>query len=156
MKSEIKSAIIIFFTVIIVLGVVYFISAYNTGQIGHKKYTGSDQASTNDPSYSNMIALSKTFSQSEDKYMVLFFSNKDIKESLSTTINTYDSKSDVTKLYKVNTDEAMNKTVLSDTENKNATTSSDLKIKKQTLIVIENKTITNFITDEDEILNTLQ
>ena len=83
MKSEIKSAVIIFFTVIIVLGVVYFISAYNTGQIGHKKYTKSDQASTNAPSYSNMIALSKTFSQSEDKYMVLFFSNKDIKESLS-------------------------------------------------------------------------
>ena len=80
MKSEIKNGIIILLVVFGILAIVYFATAYRTGQIGHKKYDNNSEITNNDPSYSNMIIYSKVFSQKEEKYMVLFFDNTKIKD----------------------------------------------------------------------------
>ena len=90
MKSEIKNGIIVLLVVLGILSIVYFATAYRTGQISHKKYDNNSEITNKDPSYSNMIIYSKVFSQKEEKYMVLFFDNTKIKDSLSTTIDLYD------------------------------------------------------------------
>ena len=156
MKSEIKNGIIILLVVFGILAIVYFATAYRTGQIGHKKYDNNSEITNNDPSYSNMIIYSKVFSQKEEKYMVLFFDNTKIKDSLSTTIDLYDKNEENIKLYKVNYNETINKKVVSKTENKVATNVDELKIKGTTLIKIENGKIINYISDEDKILSSLE
>lgn len=156
MKSEIKNGIIILLVVLGILAIVYFGTAYRTGQISHKKYDNNSEITNNDPSYSNMIIYSKVFSQKEEKYMVLFFDNTKIKDSLSTTIDLYDKNEGNIKLYKVNYNETINKKVVSKTENKVATNVDELKIKGTTLITIENGKIINYISNEDEILSSLE
>jgi hypothetical protein len=61
-----------------------------------------------------------------------------------------------TKLYKVNYDESINKSVLSDEENKEATNSEDLKVKGCTLITINDGKIVSYVSNETDILKTLE
>ena len=160
MKSEIKNGVKVTLFVILIIVIVYFATAiFMTGELGNKsddKNNSSDDSKTSEEVsslYDDMIIASQTFSKSQDEYMVIFFSNKDISETLNTIMSSYSK--DV-KLYKVNTDEAINKYVLSEEENPNATNSSELKINKTTLITIKQKSIISYITDEDEILEKIK
>jgi flagellar basal body-associated protein FliL len=165
MKDEIKNGIIISICVILILVVVYLTTAvFLTGEIGSSKKsststseeTTASDSSTSETSYDNMIIAGKTFSQSEDSYMVLFFSKKEASDSLKNTISSYDSGSNDTKLYKVNIDETINKYVKSDTDNTTPTSSSDLKISGSALITITSGEVSSYITDETQIINALK
>jgi len=103
-----------------------------------------------------MIIAGKTFDQKEDNYMVLFFSNGKASDNLKNAITSYDSGNKDIKLYKVNTDEVINKYVKSNSDNTLPTNSKDLKINGNALITISSKNVSSYITDESQIINALK
>ncbi len=162
MKNEVKSGVIIAITVIIVLVVVYLTTAiFMTGEIGNRKTTAKNdtEAQTNDNIsnlYDNMIIASKTFEQPNDEYMVIFFSQESSSETLNDAISSYDSIGKETKLYKVNLDEVINKFVVSQESNNNASNYSELKINDTTLITIKNKEITSYVVGDKNVIDKLK
>lgn len=163
MKNEVKSAIAITITVILILVVVYLSTAvFMTGEIGDKKKDEKDEVtnvseeSQTSTLYDNMIIASKTFEQKNDEYMVIFFSQKDTSDTLKNVISTYDSSGKDTKLYKVNTDEVINRFVISDEANNSATNYNELKINDITLVTIKNGVIASYIVTEDNVIEALK
>lgn len=132
-----------------------------TGEIGNsnKDEKGNDLTTTEEnitsSLYDNMIIASKTFEQKNDEYMVIFFSQNDVSDTLKSTISAYDSSNKNVKLYKVNIDEAINKFVVSDEQNINATNYDELKINDVTLITIKNNEITSYVVTEDDVISKL-
>ena len=163
MKNEVKSTIAITITVILILVVVYLSTAvFMTGEIGDKKKDEKDEVtnvseeSQTSTLYDNMIIASKTFEQKNDEYMVIFFSQKDTSDTLKNMISTYDSSDKDTKLYKVNTDEVINRFVISDEANNSATNYNELKINDITLVTIKNGVIASYIVTEDNVIEALK
>lgn len=152
MNKEVKNAIVVSMVVIISLIVVYFITALVTGEINFGSKDDSNDSNNNVSTYDNMIMASTTFDKLEDEYMVIFYSEKDKTDNLDLNITSY--KGNI-KLYKVNTDEVINKFVLSEEENSGATNKDELKIKPPTLIIIKDKKITYYTSNEDEIVQKL-
>lgn len=167
MRNEVKSGIIISVCVVIIIVLVYFITAiFMTGEIGgntkknvkdtlnEQKEDQSDSLSSQ--SYDNMIIASRTFKMSDEKYMVVFFSKKSASDSIKSVLSSYDSKEHEVKLYKVNVDEVINSYVKSDLDNNNPTSSEDLKIKENALITIESGKASSYLTGETDIINALK
>ena len=156
MKEQVKNGIVITLSVLLVIVLVYLATAFFlTKEIGpnKKKTTTTTNEGSVTELYSDMILASQTFAKAQSEYMVIFFSNKEMSESIKTGISYY--KKD-TKLYKVNLDEAINKFVVSKEENAVATNASELKINKTTLVIIKNGKIDSYITNEDDILSKLK
>lgn len=159
MKQEIKNSIIIAIGVLFVIAVTYFgVAMFLTGEIGNNKDDSQTVLADSgiSLSYDNVIIAGNTFSQKENNYMVMFFSEKNSSETLKNSLSLYDSAEKSLKLYKVNLDEAINSFVKSEENNTNATNSKELKIKQNTLITINNGIITSYVEDEAEILNNLK
>lgn len=157
MKNEVKNGLIIGVVVILIIVLVYFMTAiFMTGEIGGESKTDKTTTTTSSSSsvdYDNMIIAGRVFNQTEDTYMVLIFSNNDTNDELKSAISSYTG--DV-KLYKVNTDEAVNSYVVSDSDNTNPTASKDIKVKNNALITITNGTVSSYINDEEQIINALK
>ena len=162
MNNEVKNGIIITITVILVLVVVYLVTAvFMTGEIGSSKSDDEENSTsslndTSSSSYDNMIIAGRVFEQKEDKYMVIFFSEKDDSDALKTTITSYDQAGSDVKLYKVNTDEVINSYVLGDDFNSVATSDSEIRINDVTVITIENKVITSYVIGAENVINELK
>ena len=159
MKNEVKNGIIIAVIVLLIVGVVYLITAvFMTGEIGNKKRidSGSEVSSSDYISYSNMILASNVFTQKESEYMVMFVSNDELNDTLKGYLNSYSSSDGKIKLYVVSTDDVVNKFVKSNDSNETATNYSELKINKNTLIIIKNGKISSYLTDNDEIIEKLK
>lgn len=152
MNKEVKNGIIVGIVVIFSLVIVYFMIAIATGEINIGGKKDNTDSSASDNYYDNMIMASTTFDRSENEYMVIFYSEKNKTDNLDLIISSY--KGDI-KLYKVNTDEVINKFVLSDEENSSATNKDELKVKTPTLLTINNKKITYYTSSEDEIAEKL-
>lgn len=168
MKNEIKNGLIISICVVLIIVLVYFITAvFMTGEIGrvNKKDT-KDNSSTekgnlntqslSNESYNNMIIASKTFKMNDEKYMVVFFSKKNASDSVKSALSSYDSGTHDVKLYKVNVDEVINSYVKSDSENTTPISSDDLKIKENALITISSGKVSSYLTKEADIINALK
>lgn len=157
MKNEVKNGLIIGVVVVLIIVLVYFMTAiFMTGEIGNESKTDKTTTATSSSSmvdYDNMIIAGRVFNQTEDTYMVLIFSNNDAKDELKSAISSYTG--DV-KLYKVNTDEAVNSYIISDSDNTNPTASKDIKVKNNALITITNGTVSSYINDEEQIINALK
>ena len=159
MNKEIKNGIILAVSIILILIITYFTTAvFFTGEIGDKedKKTTTTKSSGITSLYNNMIIASKTFDRPEDEYMVLFFSQKNASEDLKNTISNYDSSQNDIKLYKVNTDEAINKYVVSNSFNGNAETATDIKIVNQALIIIRGGKMVSYEIMEKDIVSKLK
>lgn len=156
MKDEIKNGIMLGVFVIIILVVVYFATAiFMTGEIGGKKTkdtkTTTTASSTNQ--YNNRIIASKIFSRSEESYMVVIFSNKKASNELKEMVKNYNGS---IKLYVVNVDEAINRSLKSDTDNLYVQDSSSLKVKENALLTISGGVITKAVTGGANIISELK
>ena len=164
MKNEVKNGIILSICVVLIIVIVYFATAvFMTGEIGNKKVSktnntteSSKTSSSNETSYENMIIASKAFNRLDETYMVIFFSKKNVSESLSSALTSYDSSNNDVKLYKVNIDEVINNYVKSDTDNLKTTSSKDIKKKKNELITTSKERVNNYINNDEEIIDTLK
>lgn len=157
MKQEVKNGIVLTICVILIIVIVYLSTAvFMTGEIGKntkKKTTTTTTSNVTKETYDNMIILSKVFSQSEENYMVVFFSKKNSSTELKDAISNYSGD---TKLYKVNIDEAMNSSVKGASDNLAVSNVSDLKVKDNALITINSGSVTSSTSGGANIIKTLK
>lgn len=157
MKDEVKNGIILGIVVILIIVIVYFSTAiFMTGEIGNKKdkKTTTTVASANSTSdYDNRIMASTILSRTGDKYMVVIFSSKNASNELKDAIKNYSGD---TKLYVVDTDEVVNKSLKSDTDNLNVQNINDLKVKESAILTITNSVITDAKSGGANIISTLK
>ncbi len=157
MKNELKNAILISVTVIAIIVVVYLVTAvFLTGEIGNKKTNEENNEKTtsqSEISYDGKIIAGRIFNQKQDTYLVMVYSEENASESLKNAISSYSK--DV-KLYKVNTDEAINKSIVSETDNPTPMNNAEVRVSKNALITITSKKVTSYINNEDEIINALK
>lgn len=158
MSDELKNGIKITTVVILIISVVYLITAiFMTGEIGNKNSNKStkNESVSSYTSYNNMILASNTFNQKESEYMVMFILKDELKDALKSKITSYVNTSDKLKLYVVSMDDAVNKYVYSKEDNSNASSYEELKMSKNTLLIIKDGKIDSYITDNDELLEKL-
>lgn len=154
-----KGSITLIIAVLGVIAITYFATAFFlTGEIGNKEDKKEETNQVEETEevteiFSNMIIASKTFTQKESKYMVLFFSKKDLTYDFKQIVNNYSKD---TKLYKVNVDEAINSFVVSKEENINVQSYRDLKVKAPTLITIENRKNISYISGNDKVIDIIK
>jgi uncharacterized protein YpmB len=145
-----KKTIIVFGIIIIFFVILYFVLAiFVTDEISLSKDSDSETEQEAASTVANAILASSIFKQSEDVYYVYCFDFTDQDSNVSNTVsnNLVDDK-----VYRVNTNDSMNKNYVSDTANKNSSSLEDLKISNPTLIKIENGKITMILSGSSEIV----
>lgn len=93
------------------------------------------------------ILAGETFNQNKDNYYVIFTDSDDFNYPVYETLATYNKN-----VYLVDLSKALNSSYINEQTNPNVQKASDLKVKKDTMIKIENKTNTLYIESKDEIL----
>ena len=149
-KNEIKSLIIITIVLLIVIGLIYLLSALFVTKELDWFNNGNDEEITE--TVKNTILATEIFKQKEEEYYVYFYDYTDEEERITTTVNEKLSSSTV---YKVNTNSALNANYVSETSNKKAQKLADLKVKAPTVIKISNEKITMYY-EGNEILAKLK
>jgi len=139
-KNPVKKYIIITSFLIIVLSLMYFITAlFITKELDWFDKKDNDTSESN--SVTNTILASATFKQSETEYYVYFYDFNEEKNSITDIVN---NKLSGEKVYKVNTASAMNANYVGETGNKNAKTLEELKVVAPTLIKISEDKIVKY------------
>ena len=139
-KNSIKKYVIITSSLIIVLTLLYFVTAlFITKELDWFNKKDNDTSESN--SISNTILASATFKQSETEYYVYFYDFNEEKNSITDIVN---NKLSGEKVYKVNTASAMNTNYVGETGNKNSKTLEELKVVAPTLIKISEDKIVKY------------
>ena len=100
------------------------------------------------------ILSGQSFDKKDSEYLVLFFNEEDT--IYQTLISNYQAKDEHLPIYYVNLKNRMNKNCVSNESNKDATTSSELKINGPTLIKFTNNEISDYIEGEEPITEYLK
>ena len=147
-KSEVNRLIKIAVVVILIFIVLYFgVGIFITKEITLPR-GGNNTDSEITTSTTNILANS-TLSQKDDKYYVYFY---DFNNENTNIANTISEKLSDAKVYKVDTSDILNKNyVVEEDSNKDAKTLDDLKVKKDTIIIVNNKEIEKYLEGEEEI-----
>lgn len=147
-KYEDKNKILSFAKIIFGLLVLIICASIVTIAI-NGEYNFKDQEA--EITYDEIIA-GQTFNRSEETYYVAFYEFES-SEDLTNVLNSVTTND---KIYKVNLKNAMNKSIVSNSSNKKATTAEELQINGTTLIKIENGRISNYIETYDQVKTYLQ
>ena len=146
-ENQIRKLIVTTCIIIIILGIIYLISAlFITKELDW--FSKDSESQSSETSVSNAILASSIFKQSEDEYYVYFYDFDEKNNKITDTVN----KISNLKVYKVNTASAMNSNYIAEVGNKNAKKLDELKVVSQTLIKISGDTITEYY-ETDEITN---
>lgn len=143
--SFIRTLLVVVLSFLVVYVIVIILGKNGVFEAGYTK----PEVKESTISYEDILA-SSVFDMNESEYYVLFsnFGSTGYNIYLYNLLNNYSKE---TKIYKVNTSDALNKSILSESSNKNATKSEELKISTDTLIKIKNKKIVSYIEGEDAI-----
>ncbi len=150
-KNPIKKFITITCILLIIMAAIYLAtSLFITKELDwfNKK---DEKETTEEKTISDSILASAIFKQKEEEYYVYFY---DFNEKDTTVTEYINNRLSGEKVYKVNTESAMNAKYISDTSNKNAKTLEELKVKAPTVIKISNHKITKYY-EANEIVNNL-
>ncbi len=102
----------------------------------------------------NKILASSIFNQKEEEYYVYFYDFENMNSTIESTLT---SKLSESKIYRVNTKDALNQNyVTQGSGNKSAKTLEDLKVVDNTLIKIVNNEVVSYYETEDEIVSGLE
>ena len=146
---SVKSTILTILIVGIIFVLFYLLSGFITGR-SYKYNRNKVDASI---SYEEIMAGS-TFNMNKDSYVVVFYYREDDSE-LTNQISIYGSR-EGNSIYYVDLKNGINKYILDDNSNRNATNASELRVTNPTLIKIEDGFITEFIEGKDNIINYLK
>lgn len=150
-KHPFKKFTIITCVLLLIMGIIYLAtSLFITKELDwFSKKENNDE--TKEETVSDSILASAIFKQKEEEYYVYFY---DFNEEKGTVTDFVNQRLSSEKVYKVNTESAMNAKYVSDTSNKNAKTLEDLKVKAPTLIKIKGSEIKEYY-EANEIVNNL-
>lgn len=102
------------------------------------------------------ILAGTSFNKKDSEYLVLFYDiDEDEDYTYSNLISNYQAKDDKLPIYYVDLSNSMNKSVISEETNKEASNASELKINGSTLIKFSNNSISEYIEGEEAITNYL-
>ena len=148
-KNQIKQLISITILLVVIVGLIYLISAlFITKELDWFD----DKTEEKEILVTNTILASETFKQLEEEYYVYFYDYKDEKTDITSHIT---NKLSSSKVYKVDTNNGLNKKYISEESNKNAKSLSELKVKAPTLIKVTGETIEVYY-EGNEILEKLK
>lgn len=148
-ENQIKKLVIITFVLVVIICLIYLISAlFVTKELDW--FSKKDNETTN--LVTNTILASEIFKQKEEEYYVYFYDYNDEDSQISSIVS---SKLSENKVYKVDTNSALNSRYVSDNSNKDAKTISDLKVKSPTVVKISGEVITEYY-EGNEIINNLK
>lgn len=150
-KHQLKNLVIIITILIVIIGIIYLLSALFVTKELDWFDNESDNGETENV-VTNTILASEIFRQSEEEYYVYFYDYDDEDEEIASSISSKLSKS---KIYKVDTGSALNKNYVSEESNKSAKKLEDLKVKASTVIKISGEQIVAYY-ENDEINNKLK
>ena len=143
---SVKKIIIIILVFAAIFGVFYLLTI---GILNKKdKKTSINNASIQ---YTEILA-GESFTQNKSEYLVFFYdSSKEDVDTNHTLISNYRDKKDALTMYTVDMHEGLNKNYRSDSEDNNeATSASELKISKTTIIHIKKGKIVEYINENIE------
>lgn len=148
-ENQIKKLIIITLILIFIICVIYLVSAlFITKELDW--FSKKDNETTN--LVTNTILASEIFKQKEEEYYVYFYDYNDEDSQISSIVSSKLSKN---KVYRVDTNSALNSRYVSDDSNKDAKTLADLKVKAPTVVKIIGEVITEYY-EGNEIVNNLK
>ena len=154
--SEGKDTYFKFITTLAILLVIFVASYFLMGifYTGEIDFSKKEEEKTEVNIDNNTIMLSQMFDQPKEEYYVLIYDTTDKESFISTWLPIYQDKEGALTVYKVDSSKKFNSDhLVKEGSNKNATSISDLKVISPTLIKINNKSITEYIEGEDEIVN---
>ena len=149
-KNQIKQLISITIVLVIIIGLIYLISAlFVTKELD---WFDKNDDTTIPTLATNTILASEIFKQSEEDYYEYFYDYKDEDTDISSHIT---SKLSSSKVYKVDTNNGLNNKYVSEKSNKKAKNLDELKVKAPTLIKINGEKISAYY-EGDEIKDKLK
>jgi len=144
-KNQFKSLMKITLLLVIIIGIIYLISAlFITKELDwfvKDKDTGSEKNTVE-----NSILASSIFNQTEEEYYVYFYDYDNEKPELTQLIT---NKLSGQKIYRVDTSSSLNSKYVSEIGNKTAKTLEELKIKTPTVIKISGDIISEYYENEE-------
>ena len=145
-SNQIKSLIIITIVLVVIIGLIYLLSAlFVTKELD---WFAKDEEET-ETLATNTILASEIFKQTEEEYYVYFYDYDDEDDEIASAIS---NKLSSEKVYKVDTGSALNNKYVSEESNKNAKTLEELKVKASTVVKISGEQIVAYY-ENDEIKN---
>lgn len=145
-KNQIKSLIIITIVLVVIIGLIYLLSAlFVTKELD---WFENDEKET-ETLATNTILASEIFKQTEEEYYVYFYDYDDEDDEIASAVS---NKLSSSKVYKVDTGSALNNKYVSEESNKNAKKLEELKVKASTVIKISGEQIVAYY-ENDEIKN---
>lgn len=137
-ENQIKKLIGITILVVVLIGIIYLISAlFITKELDW--FDKKEQE--NQTLVTNTILASEIFKQQEETYYVYFYDYTKEDTQITSIINT---KLSSNKIYKVDTNSALNNKYISEESNKNATSLEELKVKSPTIIKVSDMSIIEY------------
>lgn len=136
----------------------FIIGVFVTKEIDFKKNKDGKEDTKEEVTIDNTtITAGQIFDQKDDAYYVIVFDVDSKLTILPSYISSYKSSEGALPIYTVDSKKKFNsKYIVEDNSNKNPTSYSDLKIKSPTLIKVENKKVTSYVEDEDQIKSILK
>jgi len=144
-NAEAKKLGIIVGVIVLIFVVAYLIiGIFVTKEI--KWFQGNDNDQTTTIQYKKILA-GETFNQNKDNYYVIFSDSDDFNYPVYESLASYNNN-----IYIVDLANPLNASYKSEESNPDVQKASDLKVKKDSMIKIENKANILYIESKDEIL----
>lgn len=149
-KKVIKCVVI----VLAVFAVMYLLTVLILKKSSTDYITNEEESTT--IQYSEILA-GTSFSKKDNEYLVLFYDmNDDTNNKYSNLVSDYEAKEEHLPIYYVDLSSALNKSIIADESNKDATSAEELKINGATLIKFTSNSISEYLEGEEAISNYLK
>ncbi len=139
-----KTAIVIIICILILMGIMYFITTKIQSKEENKKAEKIETVIQYDK-----ILAGESFDQKEEEYLVIYYDSTDKYSILKSLISTYQAKSDVMRLYSVDLADGMNKKYIG--EEMMTESPTTLQVKNPTLLRFKDNKVVEVITSNSEI-----
>lgn len=149
-ENQLKKLLLITVLLVVIIGIIYLISAlFITKELD---WFSKEESGTSQSQVTNTILATEIFNQKEEEYYVYFYDYSDEDTQVTSKItSTLSSK----KIYKVDTNSALNSNFVAEESNRDAKTLQELKVISPTLIKIIADEIVEYY-ESNEILTNLK
>lgn len=155
-KKEEKDNYFKFVTTLAILLLIFVITYFLIGLFYTKEinFNKKEDESAEISVDNTTIMIGQLFDQVQSEYYVLIYDVSDKDSSIASWLSVYKNKDNALSVYTVDSTKKFNsKYITNDNSNKNASDLSNLKVKSPTLIKISNKSISEYIEGEEDIIN---
>ena len=155
-KKEEKDNYFKFVTTLAILLLIFVITYFLIGLFYTKEinFNKKEDESAEISVDNTTILIGQLFDQVQSEYYVLIYDVSDKDSSIASWLSVYKNKDNALSVYTVDSTKKFNsKYITNDNSNINDSDLSNLKVKSPTLIKISNKSISEYIEGEEDIIN---